>query len=354
LIPKIAIVGNMTDVANRPQLVGEQFAHPTRISIVPLDPDREPWERQSAERMNYYRWFMVFMEQDTKGKERSVEVAYKKIQPDSTLIRFREVARIWSWERRAELFDEYVFRNNREAYLVEMAKMAARQARVGIVAAGMGAAVIKEFTAQLREKILNGQLDWAEAMKLLPISLRAIEVGQREERLARGFQRAVALPEPKDDDFTRVVDHLSLESGPEVESAFRQLEEILVERVTVRRVTESTSLPSYALPTPRQEEPHYPAFPEYEDERDLAPTPQKSAEHQRHESHARSVLQAADRERQRVRDSEVELTEDDLIAAGGIGDSSTNIPLFAEQRMKELRRNVLPVVEAVEEEIVLP
>lgn len=337
------------DIRERPQLEGDDLTFPSRIRAVPFDPDREAWERQSAERMIYYKWFITFLEQETKGRERSVDEAFRKVKPDSSRIRFREIARIWSWERRAELFDEHVFRNNREAYFFEVAKLAARQAHVGIVAAGMGAAVLKEFTAQLRDKINEGRLTWDETIKLLPIGLRAVEIGQREERLARGFQRAIANPEPTDDDFSRVVDHFTNVSGPEVDSAFRQLEEVLVERVTIRRTTslgpETSSIESYALPSPRLDEPHYPGLPEFEDESDPEPRVSKSQERLTHESKAKTHIREADQQRAWVRDNEIELTENDLVPQGAYGDSSTNVPLLAEQRMRQLREGLPPSIE---------
>lgn len=326
------------EVRDRPQAEGDELRTPTRISPVPLDPDREAWERQSAERMIYYRWFSVYLEQETGKKERSVDEAYKRISPDITRIRFREIARIWGWERRVELFDEYVFRNNREAYITEMARMASRQARVGIITAGMGAAVLRDFTAQLRDKIVSGELKWEEAKALLPTAIRAIEVGQREERLARGFQRAIAMPEPNDSDFSDVVDHFSAVSGPEVDAAFRQLEEVLVERITVRRTVESR--PALPQPVTPVDEPHYPEFPDYENEGDEVPRLAKSQERIVRESSAKTKVQNADRERAWVRDNEVELTENDLSVEGTFGDHARNIPLLAEQRMRELRRNL--------------
>lgn len=345
------MVVSSPEIRERPQLGGDELRAATRISPVPLDPDRESWERQSAERMQYYRWFSVYLEQDVGKKERSVDEAFKRIAPDVSRIRFREVARIWSWQRRAELFDEYVFRNNREAYITEIARMAARQARVGIITAGMGIAVLREFTAQLRDKINSGDLKWEEAKSLIPNAIRAIEVGQREERLARGFQRAVTILEPTDNDFSRVVDHFTNETGPELDAAFRQLEEILVERITVRRVTETTSLPSYALPMPRQDEPHYPSTPEFEDEGDPVPRLTKSLEHVRKDDKSRSHIVEADRERAYVRDNEVELTENDLTTAGEFGDASRNLPLLAEQRMRQLRGELPDDPEIIDVEV---
>lgn len=336
------------EVRDRPQGEGDELRLASRIAVVPFDPDREPWERQSAERMLYYKWFMTYMDYDTKGRERSVQDVFRRVRPNGTSqIRFREIARVWQWERRAELYDEFVFRNSRASYLRAVELMAARQARVGMVTAGMGAAVLREFTAQLRQRIEDGELSWKDALGLLPTALRAIEIGQREERLARGFQRSIAMPSPTDDDFTRVVEHLEYESGPEVDKAFRQLEEVLVERVTVRRSIEIDRPDQVALPSPHRGEPHYPDLPEYEDEGDSLPVPRKSDEATIRRQNKNWTIRSADKERAKVADGEIEVTAETL-EDGSVESRyhSNTVPLLAEQQMRELRQN-LPTEEEV-------
>jgi len=210
--------------------------------LVPVDlvDDREPWERQPAERIPYYRWFQIYLELDTSRKERSIKEAWRQANRSTSVgvTIFGHVAKVWRWIERAEAWDEFVFRTKRNEYLKTIELMSARQARRGVITASVGAAIIRAFAEKFRETKTALGLD--ELRKLLRPALEALEIGQREERLARGFQRSITQPPVEGEDaFSAVLDSLDLESSPEVDRAFNQLESVLVERVRITRTRQS-------------------------------------------------------------------------------------------------------------------
>lgn len=202
--------------------------HPEQHEPVGLDIDKEPWERQSRERILYFRWFQRYLDQDPEKlkSDRQVPMAYNAIDPGVSRHIFREVARVWRWPERGEAFDEHVFRRRREAYMREVELMAARQAAQAVRTQRAGSVVIRRFAEEFRNR--RETLRFDELVRLLPTAIRAVEVGHREERLARGFGRAVVLQQGAESDVTRIVGDLEKQESPEIEALFRELEQLLV------------------------------------------------------------------------------------------------------------------------------
>jgi hypothetical protein len=213
---------------------------------VTLDLDREPWERQNAERLHYYRWFQIYLELSSLKNERSIRAAWTQacVQYGGRIATrtFNHAAKVWRWKERAEAWDEYTFRVSRDTYVKTLEQVAARQARRGVVMASVGAAIINRLRTKLLER--GNNLALRDLVKLFRPAMEAVQTGQREERLARGFQTSIALPSGNEEDaFDRVLSGLELEASPEVEEALNQLEEVLIEKVTIERTTRRRTKP---------------------------------------------------------------------------------------------------------------
>lgn len=216
-------------------------------TLVPIDliADREPWERQPAERLQYYTWFQNYLEQPHEQLERSLKKSYLECKQRaggtlSTRI-FAHAAKVWRWRLRAEAFDEYVFRAGRNAYINTIELMAARQARRGVTVANLGVSILRELAKRIEER--GDKITFRDLKGMFRPAMEAVSVGQREERLARGFGRQVLQPEAEDDNiFEQTLSELgAVESTPELEEAFTQLETVLVERVRVTKTVQRTT-----------------------------------------------------------------------------------------------------------------
>lgn len=203
-----------------------------RFEPMPLDTDREVWERQSTERLIYYRWFQRYLDTGSDSEERSLRKLYSAVNPPVKPQAWAQIARIWRWRERAELYDEYVIRASRESFIRQMELVAARHARQATVISGVGMAVIRKFMERFRE--IGNQLTFGELQKLWKTANEAVELGHREERAARGYNRALIIPQVAQDDLTRLVDNMEMMADPEIDAAYREIEEVLIRRTRVR------------------------------------------------------------------------------------------------------------------------
>lgn len=234
--------GSNTPKEKRRQPVskGGMMSNFASLTPVELEDDKEPWERQSAERINHYRWFETYRNLDTSKFERSLNAAYRAANISageriSTKL-FRHVAKVWRWQYRAECWDEWVFRQERASYLRSIEAMAARQARRGVLTANIGVTILRALMKRFQAS--HNELSFGELRRMMKPALDALEMGQREERQARGFQRAITVePEQEENLFEKLLNQsMDIEESPELEEAFQELEQVLVQTTTTTTV----------------------------------------------------------------------------------------------------------------------
>jgi len=132
--------------------------------------ERRPWHRQELETARAFHAFMLY--RDLLPKGRSLEKVSKKLSDNAHyLTHLKRWSSRYDWVNRATLHDEHIAEVRSEAQEQAIIDMAERQAKEGMA---------------LQQKGVERLADMAIREMRLRDAIKAIEVGAKLERIARG------------------------------------------------------------------------------------------------------------------------------------------------------------------------